>query len=182
MKAYLRYKTTYRVRCFGPKAECEEYYRANFQKENLRHMLELKWFERFENTQTDDHKTYLLQTHYKGSGYTAAWYLSLISSTGFTALSTSDTASSHAGWVEDTNYSEANRPALVFADAANKSISTSDVTFTLSDTTTIKGAFVISNNTKGGTTGYIPSMGLFDAEKTGGIGDIILANFTMTVV
>jgi hypothetical protein len=79
-----------------------------------------------------------------------------------------DTAASHAGWTEITPYSNANRPTATFGTAttADPSVidnSGSPAQFDIDDTATIGGAFLISDNTKGGTTGVLFSASDFAA-------------------
>ena len=137
-------KFRYRVRCIGPDGK-------------------LKWEEIFENVVTTVGKNDLLDKYFAGSGYTATWYLGLIDADGYTTgPAVGHTMASHTGWAESTEYSEANRPTITFAAASGGSKSSSaDVRHTMNASTTIKGAFVVNNNTKGGTTGILYSAGLF---------------------
>jgi hypothetical protein len=69
---------------------------------------------------------------------------------------------SHATWSEDQNYSQAARVTAAFAAASggSKALSAA-LAFSINATTTIKGCFVTSVSTKGGTTGILYSAGLF---------------------
>lgn len=123
----------------------------------------LKWREEIDNLVTTVGKNDALDKYLSGSAYTAAWYLGLISSTGYGAgPAVGDTAASHAGWTEDANYSQASRPTAAFSAASggSKSLSAA-LTFSINASTTIKGCFLISNATKSGTTGILYSAGLF---------------------
>lgn len=116
----------------------------------------------FANLVTTQGKNDALDKHIAGSGYTATWYMSLIDSTGYSAIVAGDTAASHAGWAEYTSYSESARPTPSWSAAASGTKSTSSsVTFTIPSTVTLKGAILISNSTKGGTSGVLYSAGLF---------------------
>ena len=106
--------------------------------------------------------------YFTGSAYTAAWYLGLYGSGATNSPAASDTMSSHAGWTEVTAYSQATRPACTFGTptTANPSVATnsaSPATFSINGTTTVGGAFLTSNNTKGGTTGTLYSAADFSA-------------------
>ena len=114
--------------------------------------------------------------YFTGSSYTAAWYLGLYGAGASNNPAASDTASSHAGWTEVTAYSNATRPAATFAAAttADPSVitnSASPAAFNINGTSTIGGAFLISNSTKGGTTGV-----LFSAANFGSPGDRVVAS------
>lgn len=123
---------------------------------------QVKWRDQFDNLVTTVGKNDMLDKHLAGSAYTAAWYLGLISSTGYSAINAADTASSHAGWTESTAYSDSTRIAASWASASSGSKALSSAAaFAINGTATIKGAFLISNSTKGGTTGILFSAGLF---------------------
>lgn len=106
--------------------------------------------------------------YFSGSAYTAAWYIGLYGAAASNNPAASDTASSHAGWTEVTAYSQATRPACTFgtattADPSVISNSASPATYSINGTTTVGGAFLISNNTKGGTTGTLFSAADFQS-------------------
>lgn len=125
----------------------------------------------------------LLDKYLAGSSYTAAWYMGLISAASYTAVALGDTAASHAGWLESAAYSQANRPTMSFAAASAKSKSSSTpAVFSINATVTIKGSFLISNNTKSGTTGILYSAGLFDGgDETVDNGDTLNVTYIATV-
>lgn len=124
--------------------------------------LEAKWRDEHRNTVLTLGKNKLLDEGFAGSSYTAAWYVFLISSSGYSAISAADTAASHAGWTESTAYSESTRVAASWSAASSGSKALSAAaSFSINGTDTIKGGGVWSNSTKGGTTGVIYSAGLF---------------------
>lgn len=115
-----------------------------------------------------------------GTQYTT-WYMGLINNSGFSALAIGDTASSHTGWTELTSYDEANRPSLTFGAASGGAIATSSVcTFTISATVAIKGAFIISNSTKSGTTGILRATGSFSSVQNMVDNDVFTVNYSST--
>jgi hypothetical protein len=136
---------------------------------------DLKWREDFRNLVTTVGGNDLLTQYLKGSAYTAAWYLGLVSNTGFTAFAAGDTSASHGGWTESVAYSNANRVTLAFGTASAKALAASGAVFNINATDTIHGAFVIANNTKSGTTGILYSAGAFASDRA------VLSGDTLTV-
>jgi len=143
----------------------------------------LKWTDKVENLVTTVGKNDLLDKYLAGSAYTAAWYLGLIGSTSYTTgPAVGDTAASHGGWAEDTTYSNASRPTPSFNAASGGSKATTATTFNVNGTATIKGCFLISNATKGGTTGILFSAGLFSGgDKSVANGDTLNVTYTASV-
>lgn len=138
-----------------------------------------KWDEEFDNLVTTVGKNDLLTNQFKGSSYTAAWYLGLIDNASFSAVAAGDTMSSHAGWIESTAYSDGARKTLSFGTASSGSLAATAASFSINATATINGAFSVTNSTKGGTTGTLYSAGSFSATRTVGNGDTL--NVTLTV-
>jgi hypothetical protein len=136
----------------------------------------------FVNEGLDD----VLEEYYNGSAYTAAHYIGLVDNAGFTAYAAGDTAAQIGGsngWAEDTTYSDANRPTYNPAAAASQSIdnSASKASFSINGSATIRGAFCITDNTKGGTAGTLIS----ESDFTGGnrsvqSGDTLEVTLTVT--
>lgn len=144
---------------------------------------ELKWIDEAWNLVTTQGKTDILEKYFRGSAYTAGWFIGLIDSVSYSSIVTGDTAASHAGWTEATAYSEANRPAFSPAAASAGSLdnSASKATFSINATKTIKGAFTISNNTKGGTTGVLYNAALFGSGDRGvANGDTLAVSMTLS--
>lgn len=133
------------------------------------------------NLVTTGGKNDLLDKYFAGSGYTATWYLGLVSSVSFSAYAAGDTMSSHAGWTEAgatnaPNYGAANRSTITFAAASGGVKASSAITaFTFSNSGTVKGGFITTGQVKDATTGILYSAGNFTA------GDAPVANgYVMT--
>ena len=106
--------------------------------------------------------------YFKGSGYTAAWYIGLYGSGATNDPAAGDTMASHAGWTEVTAYSQATRPAATFGTATTADPSVIDnsgavAVFSINGTTTVGGAFLTSDNTKNGTSGTLFSAADFQS-------------------
>lgn len=146
-----------------------------------------KWRERVHNLVTTVGKNDLLDKYFAGSSYTATWYVGLISSVSYSALAAADMMSSHSGWTEAgptnaPNYTQSNRPTLSWNAASSGSKAASAAAaFSITQTGTVKGAFVASNNTKDGTTGILYSESLFSADRSVANGDTINVTPTMSI-
>jgi hypothetical protein len=131
--------------------------------------------------------------YFLGSSYTATWFLGLITGPGSgTTIIAANTMSSHAGWNEDTNYSNATRPTATFGTAttANPSVISNSVasggtlaTFNINGTSTIAGAFLVNNNTKAGTTGILFSASDFTSPGDRSVvsGDTLNVTYTFSL-
>jgi hypothetical protein len=145
-----------------------------------------KWRDTFPNLVVNSGLQLMNNTFFAGTSYTAVWYLGLITGPASgTTFNAADTMLSHGGWTEDTTYSNANRPTVTFGTAtlADPSvIATTATSFSINGTTTVAGAFLTTNNTKGGTTGTLFSASDF----TGGdrllqSGDTLNVTYTFTL-
>lgn len=141
-----------------------------------------KWRDYIDNLVVNEGLDDSLDKHLKGSSYTAAWYVGITGSV--PSPDPADTMSSHAGWTEVTAYDEAARPDLTLGTVSGQSVdnSANKATFTISTNgTTIGGAFVCSDSTKGGTTGILYGVGAFSAgDKTLDDGDTLQVTVTCT--
>ena len=126
--------------------------------------------------------------YFLGSNYTATWYIGLYGTGASNNPAAGDTMASHAGWTEVTPYSNATRPAATFAAAttADPSVitnSASPAVFNINATSTVGGAFLTSNNTKGGSTGILFSAADFAApgDRNVASGDTITVTYTFSL-
>jgi hypothetical protein len=142
----------------------------------------LRWLEEVENLIPDAGANDLLSKYLTGASYTAAWYVGLIDNAGFTGLANGDTAASHPGWSEATYYSNANRPTLTLGAVSARSVSNSasPATFNINASGTINGAFVVSTNTKNGTTGVLYGEASFGSARSVLSGDTVNVTITLT--
>lgn len=140
----------------------------------------LKWREEVHNLVVSAGLNDSLDKHFKGSAYTAAWYVGLTA--GSPSFAAGDTMASHAGWTEDQNYSEATRPALTLGAVSGGSVdnSASKAGFSINATATIGGAFLVTVSTKGGTTGVLYGGAAFAANRSVVSGDTLNVTATLT--
>lgn len=143
-----------------------------------------KWVEKIQNIVTTQGFNDLLDKYFKGSTYTAAWYVGLIDNAGFSALAAGDTAAEingSNGWDEMSEYDEATRPALTLGTPASASVdnSASKAVFTISATKTANGIFVVSTNTIDGTSGILYGAASFGSPRA--VVDDDVLNVTVTL-
>ena len=126
----------------------------------------LKWQESAHNLVVNEGLADMNDKYFSGSGYTAAWYLGLVTGPGGSnTYAAADTLASHAGWTENTDYS-GNRKAATFgtpttADPSVIDNSGSVAVFAITGTATIAGAFLASVDT--GTSGVLFSVSNFQS-------------------
>jgi hypothetical protein len=149
----------------------------------------LKWEESAHNLVVNVGLQDMNTKYFTGSSYTAAWYIGLITGPGSgTTIAAGDTMSSHAGWTENTGYSNATRPAATFGTAttADPSVidnSASAASFSINATSTIAGAFLTTSNTKGGSTGILFSASDFQSPGDRAVvsGDTLNVTYTFSL-
>lgn len=140
-----------------------------------------------ENLVVNDGLQFMSQTYFKGVAYTAAWYLGLYGAATSNNPAAGNTMASHAGWTEFTGYSQATRPAAVFADAttADPSVVTNASNVAIFSVNVpgpvvVGGAFLTNDNTKGGTAGRLHSAVDFQSpgDRTAYNGDTLQLTYT----
>ncbi len=142
----------------------------------------VKWKDTIDNIVVNAGLNHILDVVLSAATQVTAWYIGLLSAT--PTVAAADTMASHGGWTEVTAYDEADRQGFTEAGASSQSLSNtaSPAVFTISTNgTQIGGAFLTSNNTKGGTTGTLYAAGAFTAgNKDLDDGDTIDVTLTAT--
>lgn len=135
----------------------------------------VKWVEEIDNLVTTVGKNDIIDKYFKGSAYTAAWYMGL-KGTGSAAVG--DTLASHAGWSEVNPYA-GNRPAITFGTTSAGSNTATAVSYSINGSATVAGCFVSSVNT--GTSGTLYSAGDFASSRSVVSGDTLNSTLTVSV-
>ena len=151
----------------------------------------------FDNAVTTEGKNKLFNVMFKGTTPITTWYVSLISSVGYTALAVADDyadiGQSADAWKEFTTYNDdansqsaTTRPTMVLNSASGGSISTtSAAVFDITTAGTVKGAFIVGGptaQTKGDHTagGTLWSEGLFSAgDSPVNVGDQLKVTYSL---
>ena len=136
----------------------------------------LKWEAQSKNLVVNVGLAYMAGSALTTTTPITTWYLGLYGAASSNTPAAADTMSSHSGWTEVVDYSNATRVAatLVAATTANPSVVTNTVspaTFNINGTATVGGAFLTSGSAKSGTAGT-----LFSAADFGSPGDRSVVN------
>jgi len=152
----------------------------------------LRWRDAIENVVATVGKNLALDTFLAGSAYTVTGpYMGLISSTSYTAVAAGDTMASHAGWLEAGGANAptytGNRKTAVWSAAASGSKALSAaLSFAITSTGTVKGAFLVfgsgASATKDNTSGTLWSAGTFTTgDKSVVNGDTLNCNYSSSL-
>lgn len=148
----------------------------------------LKWVAETPNLVVNVGLQYMAGSALTATSQITTWYLGLYGAASSNNPSAGDTMATHGGWTEVTAYSQATRPAATFAAAtnANPSVVTNSASvaaFSINGTATVGGAFLTSDNTKGGTTGTLFSAADFQAPGDRSVvnGDTLNVTYTFSL-
>jgi hypothetical protein len=123
----------------------------------------------------------ILDVMFNSGGQSATWYMGLADNDGWTEFADADTMLSHAGWAESTVYTEGTRPQwTVGAAAARQVTNAATVDFSIDDTATLKGIFVVNENTKSGTSGELWATAAFSSTINVTSGDTLKVTYTVS--
>jgi len=152
----------------------------------------LKWREVIENVVATVGKNLMLDTAFAGAAYTVTGpYMGLISSASYSAVAAGDTMASHSGWLEAGGANAptytGNRKTAVWsaASAGSKALSAA-LSFAITSTGTVKGAFLVFGTgavaTKDDTGGVLWSAGTFSTgDKAVVNGDQLNVNYSTSL-
>lgn len=158
----------FRIQCIGPDGK-------------------LKWEAESHNLVVNVGLQSMNAVYFSSGTQITTWYIGLYGAGASNNPAASDTMASHIGWTENTTYSNATRPTCTFGTAttADPSVitnSASPASFNINGTTTIGGAFLTSNNTKGGTTGTLFSAADFTGgDRSVASGDTLNVTYTFSL-
>ncbi len=145
---------------------------------------QVKWTDTFHNLVMNEGVQDMNTQYFKGSLYTAQFYLGLVTGPGSgTTYAATNTLASHA-WTENTDYT-GSRKAVAFGTAttANPSVisnSASPSSFSMNATATIAGAFLCTVSS--GTSGVLFSAGDFTGgDKFVDSGDTLNVTYTFSL-
>lgn len=148
----------------------------------------LKWEQKSHNLVVNVGLAFVNTTFFKGSGYTAAWYVGIYGPAATNNPSSTDTMASHAGWTEVTAYTNATRPAATFgaATTADPSVianSAAPAQFLVNASANVGGAFLVNDDTPGGSSGTLFSASDFAApgDRVVQNGDVLSVTYTFSL-
>lgn len=159
---------------------------AVYKRDTIYHVEHIRdgeviWEDTFKNLVVTAGLNDSVDKHFKGSGYTAAWYVGLTENS--PSFAAGDTMASHGGWVETANYTEGTREVLTLGTVSSGSAdnSASKASFTI-DTggDDVGGAFICSVSTKLDNTGVLYGGGAFSGNRSLLASDVL--NVTVTII
>ena len=145
-----------------------------------------KWREKNKNLVTTAGANYILSGGLDGGTQITAWYVGL-KNAGTAVIA--DTMASHSTWTEivhTTKYSETVRQTLTLGSTSGTTTSSIDnvgnlATFSMNATSTVAGAFVVSNNaTSDATAGTLYGVVDFGSSRAVISGDTLTVTVTLT--
>jgi hypothetical protein len=144
----------------------------------------LKWESPAKNIVTNLALDDINNVYLRNGSPKANWYAGLIDQVSYTQLLNADTMSSHSGWVELTSYTETVRQTWTPGASASQTVVNGTVmTYTSSAACNIKGAFIASDSSKGGTTGLLFCTALLtNGTQPASIGDTLRLTYQFSGV
>jgi hypothetical protein len=143
------------------------------------------WAEEVPNSICLAAMTDILGVYFAGASAAANWYAGLIISPGTgvdiveASVDPTDTAASHPGWHELTGYSESTRPQLPSRAAAGAVLTTGKASFTAAGELLLRGMFLATSNTKGGTGGLLFCTALFPQTRVLAAGGVLSLGYSL---
>ena len=139
----------------------------------------LKWNDDFENIVVTTGRNHYLDVTLKTGTASPFWYVGLKNST----IAVAEDTISNKGFVEITAYTNTTRPLFVVGNILEGSVdnSFSKAEFIINESTVVGGAFLVNQNTKGGTTGILLGAGEFNINRTVIAGDTIKVTITCSI-
>lgn len=134
------------------------------------------------NDITNEGKNKIFNVMFNGDTQIAnnSWFIGLVNATSFSAFAAADVMGSHAGWAEFVSYSQTTRVAWGSVTSTAQSVTnTTPATFDFTATGTLHGLFIVTNSTKGGTSGILWSTAAFSADIAVVNGDQLKVTYTV---
>ncbi len=138
-----------------------------------------KWREKRKNLVVTAGLNHVLSSCFDAGTQITAWYVGLKAAG---TIAAGDTMASHAGWAENTDYSQSVRQTLTLGTAASGSIDNTGnlATYSIDGTATIAGAFINSDSAKSGTAGTLYGAVDFGSARSVISGDTLTVTVTLT--
>lgn len=142
----------------------------------------LRWKDKAKNIIPNVVLNDILNVYFAQSSNTSAFSIGLVDNNGFSAFAATDTMASHTGWSENQQISNGSRPTWSPGAAASQAISNpTAAVFNMTPTSgcTIKGFFLTSNNTLGGTSGNLVATAALTAPQACNNGDTLKCTYAI---
>jgi hypothetical protein len=136
------------------------------------------------NDITNEGVNTLFNVMFNSATQITTWYIGFVDNTSssFSAFNAADVMNSHAGWVEFTNYSQSNRVTWGVGTASTgvrQVTNASAAVFNINGGGgTVHGIFIVSNNSKSGTSGKLWATAAFGSDVPVSSGDQLNITYT----
>jgi hypothetical protein len=136
------------------------------------------------NLVVDEGLNYALDAAFSGGSPITSWYVGIYKNN-YSPIAANVAATFPGAGVANeatTEYSESTRPAWTEAGVSSKTItnSASPAVFTFASGVTIYGAFLVSSNVKGGTSGKLGAASKFVTSRVMLTADVLNVTYTLT--
>jgi len=127
----------------------------------------VKWTEEVHNIIPTDAQNYFITASITGGTRYTTWYVGIYTNN-YAPVASDTMATFAASASEVTTYDESARPTFTPGSVASGLVTNYDnaAEFTLNADATVRGGFIASSSTKGGTTGLLLSAALFASARS----------------
>ena len=123
---------------------------------------------------------HILDTEFVAGSQSTIWYIGLVDNNGWTDFLDGDTMGSHTTWAESTVY-PGTRPQWTVGAASSRQVTNaSTVDFAINGSATLKGIFVVNENTRGGSSGVLWATASFSSTVAVQNGDTLKITYTVS--
>lgn len=123
----------------------------------------------------------ILDDMFNAGSQSSLWYIGLVDNSGWSAFPDTDTMLSHTTWSESTVYTAGTRPQWTVGAAASRQVTNaSTVDFAINGAATLKGIFLVDDNTKSGTSGTLWATAAFSSTIVVATSDTLKVTYTVS--
>lgn len=124
---------------------------------------------------------HILDVEFVAASQSTTWYIGLVDNAGWTNFLDTDTMASHSTWSEATTIYTGTRPQWTVGSASSRQVTNaSTVDFSITGSATLKGIFIVNENTRGGTSGTLWATAAFSSTVSVQSSDTLKITYTVS--